>query len=168
MDQERREYRHLVSLQGRYRSGTGVARDVVVLDLSTHGCKFFDRFCNLRVGSHLSMRVGNVGPLSAMVKWVEAQHVGVEFENPLHTSVLEHMCTTISGWQPPAFQAPQPTQTKRGTEQALPPISVTIRPPERKDIRQALRELQMSLPLRTEAEFDAVFHRLLELILVDD
>jgi hypothetical protein len=166
MVEERREPRTQVNIQGRYRTGNGIVRDVVVLDLSTHGCKFFDRFSNLNHNSALTVRIGNIGPLDARVRWIESQTVGVRFDTPLHASVLEHMAHTIQDW------APDPERDKLPPERSQMPlqnvIEVRIRPPTEADVRLALRELQMTLPLRTEAEFEAVFHRVLSLIYVPE
>lgn len=166
MVEERREQRVPVNIQGRYRTGNGVVRDVTVLDLSSHGCKFFDRFSNLDHNAVLTIRIGSIGPLDARVRWIEGQTVGVRFDIPLHASVLEHMVHTIQDW------APVPERDKVPPERSqMPPqnvIEVRIRPPTEADVRLALRELQMTLPLRTEAEFEAVFHRVLSLIYVPE
>jgi hypothetical protein len=91
----RKEKRHDVEIQGRYRSGIGMAKDVKVTDLSVHGCRVFDRFSNLQVGHQISIRIGSIGPLNAMVKWRERTVVGLRFLVPLHPSVLEHMRHTL-------------------------------------------------------------------------
>lgn len=92
---ERRDPRHPVDIEGRYRHGTGSARHVIVRDLSVNGCSMFDRFSNLEAGAELSVRIGSIGPIDAVVKWRSASVVGIEFVTPLHPSVLEHMRSTI-------------------------------------------------------------------------
>ena len=67
----RRSQRHPVEIQGRYRTGSGIAKDVIVKDLSLEGCSMFDRFCNLSEGAFLTIRIGSIGPIEAHVKWVE-------------------------------------------------------------------------------------------------
>lgn len=92
----RRTPRHPVEIQGRYRTGSGIAKDVTVKDLSREGCSMFDRFCNLSVGAFLTIRIGTIGPIEAHVKWVEkGVGVGLEFVQPLHQSVLDHMRFTL-------------------------------------------------------------------------
>ena len=97
---KRNEGRHAVEMQGRYRVGTGVSRDVVVADLSRHGCKFFDRYSNLSDGDRVSLRVGSIGPIEANVIWREGGYVGVRFCHPLHPAVLDHMVVTMDMWTP--------------------------------------------------------------------
>jgi hypothetical protein len=87
---DRSEPRHDLSISGRVHTGLGV-REVTILDLSEHGCRFHDRFCGLRSGMPVSVRIGSVGPVRASVRWRRGEYVGIQFENPLYPSVLEHI-----------------------------------------------------------------------------
>lgn len=91
MDDERRKPRHAISVEGRYRTGTGVPKDVDILDLSETGCRFFDRFGRMTPGTEISLRIGPIGPVIATVRWCRQQVVGVEFETPLYGPVFEHI-----------------------------------------------------------------------------
>lgn len=95
---KRDDFRHDVKIQSRYRTGKGFARDVVVTDLSRHGCRMFDKFSSLSEGGYISIRIGSVGPIQARIRWREHSVVGLEFDDPIHPSVLEHMRFTIEGW----------------------------------------------------------------------
>lgn len=90
-DEDRREERHHIAVEGRYRTGSGVPKDVSVLDISECGCRFFDKFGNLLPGAQITIRIGPIGPIAATVKWAERQVVGVEFENPIYGPVLDHI-----------------------------------------------------------------------------
>lgn len=90
-DEIRREARHGVAVEGRYRTGSGVPKDVSVLDISEHGCRFFDKFGNLVPGGQITVRIGSIGPIAATVKWTERSVVGIEFENPIYGPVLDHI-----------------------------------------------------------------------------
>ena len=37
------------------------------------------------------VKLGNIGPIPAEVKWREGSTVGAQFDRPLHPSVLEHI-----------------------------------------------------------------------------
>lgn len=87
----RREERHGVAVEGRYRTGSGVPKDVSVLDISEGGCRFFDKFGRLIPGARITVRIGAIGPIEATVRWCEDQVVGVEFDNPIYGPVLEHI-----------------------------------------------------------------------------
>ena len=92
----RREDRHGVAVEGRYRTGTGVPKDVSVLDISEGGCRFFDKFGRLTPGVQITIRVGPIGPIPATVRWCEGQVVGVEFEDPIYGPVLDHIRSQLN------------------------------------------------------------------------
>ncbi len=92
---QRREPRHEVQVAGRYRSRVGSARDIWIKDISETGCRFFDKFSVLPVGTGITFRVGTIGPIAARVRWREKSVIGIEFDNPLHPSVLEHIVRTM-------------------------------------------------------------------------
>lgn len=87
----RREDRFTVQVAGRYRDRHGGSRDVWIKDISEYGCRFFDKFSILELDSEISVRLGNIGPIPAEVKWREGSTVGAQFDRPLHPSVLEHI-----------------------------------------------------------------------------
>ncbi|WP_324260796.1 PilZ domain-containing protein [Altererythrobacter sp. H2] len=89
--EDRGKPRHPISVPGRYRTGSGVAKDVDILDLSETGCRFFDRFGRMIAGTEISLRIGAIGPVIATVRWCRQQVVGVEFEKPLYGPVFEHI-----------------------------------------------------------------------------
>lgn len=92
---QRREPRHEVQVAGRYRARIGTARDIWIKDISETGCRFFDKFSVLTVDTNITFRVGTIGPIPARVRWREQSVVGIEFETPLHPSVLEHIVRTM-------------------------------------------------------------------------
>ena len=87
----RREQRYSISVPGRYRKGTGVGYNVAIKNLSEYGCQFSDLVGRIGVGDDISIRIGEIGPLDARVKWVANREIGVEFEQPLYPSVLDHI-----------------------------------------------------------------------------
>ena len=92
---QRREPRHVVQVAGRYRSRVGASRDIWIKDISETGCRFFDKFSVLPVDSAITFRVGTIGPISAKVRWREKSVIGIQFDTPLHPSVLEHIVRTM-------------------------------------------------------------------------
>ena len=96
----RRRERHHVEVAGRYRARLGAARDVWIKDISETGCRFFDRYSVLEVGSAITFRVGTIGPITAEVRWRERSIVGARFDQPLHPSVLEHIVRTMDAQRP--------------------------------------------------------------------
>jgi hypothetical protein len=92
---QRREPRHEVQVAGRYRSRVGASRDIWIKDISETGCRFFDKFSVLPVDTNITFRVGTIGPIPARVRWREKSVIGIQFETPLHPSVLEHIVRTM-------------------------------------------------------------------------
>jgi hypothetical protein len=163
MNDERREPRHTVSMQGRYRYGSGLARDVVVTDLSVAGCKIEDRFNNLRPGSIISIRIGNIGPLTGAVMWLDNATAGIRFESPIHASVLDHMLITIDGWSPPTAESKDQWDDRDETHQFM----VRVRPVTIDDVRHVLAHTKLSLPIASLHEIVELFHRLLEIVAIE-
>ena len=90
-DEVRRDPRHPVAIPGRYRRGAGRPTDVQFLDLSRSGCRFFDKFGTLKVGSQITLKIGTFGPIVSTIIWRRDGYVGVAFEPPLHDAVLDHI-----------------------------------------------------------------------------
>ncbi|MDD3797916.1 MAG: PilZ domain-containing protein [Novosphingobium sp.] len=90
MDQ-RRDPRLPVTMQGRYRPGNGRVHDVQISDLSLAGCRMYQNHSWLEVGSRISLRIETIGPILSIVRWKDRYEMGVEFETPLHPSVLDHL-----------------------------------------------------------------------------
>lgn len=87
---ERGEERHEIIIIGRVRTGTA-ARDVTIQDLSVSGCRFHDRFSSLPLDAPVTVKIGPVGPVAGHVKWRRGEYVGVEFDKPLYSPVLDHI-----------------------------------------------------------------------------
>ena len=87
----RREQRYSISVPGRYRKGTGVRYNVAIKNLSEYGCQFSDLTGRVDAGDDITIRIGDIGPIDARVKWVAKREIGVEFDQPLYPSVLEHI-----------------------------------------------------------------------------
>jgi hypothetical protein len=93
---ERVEQRHGITMMGRVFTTAG-SREVTVLDLSERGCRFRDASGHLAEGARVSIKLGAVGPVEAMVMWSDGSFVGVRFANPLYPSVMQHIRETCAG-----------------------------------------------------------------------
>lgn len=94
--QHRREDRHVVQIAGAYRARHGRSRAIWIKDVSEYGCHFFDKFSILEIGKDVLVKIGNIGPLAAAVRWRDGYDVGVRFEAPLHPGVLDHITRFMS------------------------------------------------------------------------
>ena len=104
--QRRRESRIPVEILSRYRTGSGCAHSVQVSDLSRTGCMLIQNYSALPVGKHLTIRLDNIGPIEAVVRWHDGKHIGIEFSVPLHPSMMDNLAQRFQlsegsgrGWQ---------------------------------------------------------------------
>ena len=88
---DRRDERHGLIVNGRYRTGRGMPMDIVLHDLSKSGCQIHDRLGHLDVDQFVTIRIGPIGPIEAHVRWLEGRNAGIQFDSPLNDAVLEHI-----------------------------------------------------------------------------
>jgi hypothetical protein len=89
---KRSVHRHDVDIWARFRYN-GRGYEVVLLDLSTTGCRFFDRHGRLETGTHLMLKIAGIGPFEAVVRWRQHGYVGVQFCTQMYDPVLAHIVT---------------------------------------------------------------------------
>ena len=91
---ERSEARHEVTIVGRVH-GHGGSREVTIFDLSSHGCRVEDRALP-KPGSHITIKIGSIGPIGAIVRWRRDAVTGLKFEYPLYPAILQHIRDEVS------------------------------------------------------------------------
>lgn len=95
---ERSVERAPVKAQVRYRSGTGLALQAEIVDLSRFGCQIRSISHSLRRGDQISIRIGEVGPVLGHVRWLHlGKQAGIEFDIPIHVAVFDHLIRSLSG-----------------------------------------------------------------------
>ena len=95
-DNSRQADRRPVDVWGFYRTPNGGKRDVLIKDLSETGCRFFDKFSGLAANDELRLKIEQLGPFEATVRWNEAGYVGVQFERTLYGPIFEHICLKLA------------------------------------------------------------------------
>jgi hypothetical protein len=90
-EKERAEGRTAVSIPGRCRAGDRDFQDVLVMDLAAGGCRLLGLSVGVTKNDPLELWLGEVGPVSAQLKWVKRGSLGVEFASPLEDEVLERL-----------------------------------------------------------------------------
>ena len=91
---ERSEDRHEVTIIGRLYGADG-SREVTICDLSTHGCRVQDHSF-AKPGAIVTIKIGTIGPIRAVIRWRRDKFIGLKFEDPLYPSVLEHIRQKLS------------------------------------------------------------------------
>lgn len=87
----RQDYRLRVKIPADYRTDDGAEFETSVIDLSEKGCRLRDGTELLKPGSGLSIRIGNLAPISGHVRWQYRSSVGVAFTRPLHGALVDHL-----------------------------------------------------------------------------
>lgn len=62
-----------------------------VIDISEHGCKLELANEHGEVGGKVTIKLDKFESWSGVIRWVNGKTVGVEFQWPLHVSVVEHL-----------------------------------------------------------------------------
>lgn len=89
LNESRRTPRFDISVQGRYRTGNGIAQHVPIFEISETGCRFYDRFGRLTAGVEMSLKIESIGPILATVRWCKDHIAGIEFAYPIYGPVFD-------------------------------------------------------------------------------
>lgn len=80
-----------MEITSRYRAGTGRAYIVRVSDLSRSGCMLHQNYSVLKPGKMITIRLGEIGPIEAMVRWQDGLALGLRFLYPLHPAMMDFL-----------------------------------------------------------------------------
>ena len=69
---------------------------VTIADLSRHGCCLEGNCAALRPGQFISIKIGRIGQLAVIVRWVDETRAGVEFTRALQPQVFEYYMRELS------------------------------------------------------------------------
>ena len=69
---------------------------VTIADFSRHGCCLEGDCAGLRPGQFISIKIGKIGRLAVIVRWVDETRAGVEFTRALQPQVFEHYMRELS------------------------------------------------------------------------
>ena len=109
--EERRSQRLQMAMPARCRTLGGFIDDLVIRDLSAHGCRVFSHALTLRPKGKVVVRPQGIEGLCGTVRWVRGHEAGIEFDQPLYQPVVEHLHQRFAGFLPPqaerAGQAPR-------------------------------------------------------------
>lgn len=86
---QRTKERHAVTILGRLFTARG-SFDVTIFDLSEEGCRISEAG-TAAPGEHVSVKIGSIGPIPAVIRWREKDGSGLHFDRALHSSVLDHV-----------------------------------------------------------------------------
>lgn len=90
-DKTRRTERPPVILPAQCRTQTGMFGSVEIMDLTSDGCRIFAKALPMRVDQRVVLKPKNFQALAGLVRWIEHDFAGIQFESPLYAPVVEHL-----------------------------------------------------------------------------
>lgn len=101
--QPRRHGRRKVLIDASLRDASGAARDAELTDLSEAGCRMELDGDAATEDQFLVVRPGAIEGIAGRVRWTRGNAAGVEFGDPLHPAVVEHVSgeRELTGAAPP-------------------------------------------------------------------
>jgi hypothetical protein len=87
----RRDQRRPVLLAATCRTQTGLRDEGFISDISANGCCLTTKTLSVRVGMRIVIRPNGLEGVSGIVRWIDRQHAGIEFETPLYEPVVDHL-----------------------------------------------------------------------------
>jgi hypothetical protein len=91
--ERRADERTAVNLAGRCRAGDRDMQEVLVTDLGAAGCRMLGLSAGVTKSDRLELWLGESGPFAARLKWAKRGLIGVEFDCPLDTALLDSLAS---------------------------------------------------------------------------
>lgn len=88
---DRLNLRRTVLLQARCRKSSWNVFPVELGDLSEGGCCIVGSAESFKPGEEVSLRIANLKPITAQVRWIRGAKVGVEFRAALNGRVISEL-----------------------------------------------------------------------------
>ena len=105
----RRHSRRKLRIDASLRDASDAARAGAITDLSQTGCRMEIGDAALEPDELVIVRPGALGGVSGRVRWQRGNAAGVEFADPLHPAVVDH----VSGERELEGHAPSPPRQDR-------------------------------------------------------
>ncbi len=87
----RRAERRPVQLVATCRTPSGLRDQGRIADISPQGCRLTTNSLALRIGAHVVIRPQGLEGIGGVVRWIDGQHAGIEFDTPLYEPVVDHL-----------------------------------------------------------------------------
>ena len=87
----RRAERRPVTLAAACRTQSGMRDSAYISDISPHGCRLATSTLAVRVGLRIMIRPQGLEGVGGVVRWIDGQAAGIEFDAPLYEPVVDHL-----------------------------------------------------------------------------
>lgn len=96
----RRDERRPVRLAATCRTQSGLRDNAYIADISQYGCRLTTHTLAVRIGMRIVIRPQGLEGVGGVVRWIEGQHAGIEFDAPLYGPVVDHLGLMHAANQP--------------------------------------------------------------------
>lgn len=96
----RRAQRRPVILAATCRTQSGLRDNAYISDISPHGCRLTTSTLAVRIGLRIVIRPQGLEGLSGVVRWIDGEYVGIEFDAPLYEPVVDHLSRLHAAGEP--------------------------------------------------------------------
>lgn len=96
----RRAQRRPVKLAATCRTQSGLRDSGYISDISPQGCRLTTRTLAVRIGSRVVIKPDGLEGLTGIVRWIDGDHAGIEFDSPLYEPIVDHLCRQHGAGQP--------------------------------------------------------------------
>jgi hypothetical protein len=73
------------------RTQHGMRDNAYISDISPRGCRLATSTLAIRVGLRIVVRPQGLEGLGGVVRWIDGQDAGIEFDTPLYEPVVDHL-----------------------------------------------------------------------------
>jgi hypothetical protein len=87
----RRVQRRPVTLTATCRTQGGLRDNARIADISQYGCCLRTSMLAMRVGARIVIRPQGLEGVGGVVRWIDGQLAGIEFDSPLYEPVVDHL-----------------------------------------------------------------------------
>jgi len=87
----RRSERKPVELTAQCRTATGLRDTGQIADISREGCRVYTNSLFFRVGTRVVIRPEGMEGLTGIVRWIDRDCAGIEFDLPIYEPVFDHL-----------------------------------------------------------------------------
>lgn len=87
----RRAQRRRVMMTATCRTQSGLRDNAYISDISPFGCRLTIKTLAVRIGLRVVIRPQGLEGVSGVVRWIEGQNAGLEFDAPLYEPVVDHL-----------------------------------------------------------------------------
>jgi PilZ domain len=99
----RKTERRMVEMTAQCRTQSGLRDKGTISDISPEGCCVTTNALFTREGLRVMIKPEGMEGLSGVIRWIEGNKAGVQFDSPLYGPVFDHLCASHQGGRAVSF-----------------------------------------------------------------